>query len=103
MTLIASSAKVANSHIAQTISPERNSCGQILHSSALIGVSSVLSIAIGVVGTKAMAVLLGPAGFGLFAIYNSIAELAQNIAVWVSTAAACARLLAQSALVIQNR
>jgi len=80
MTLIASSAKVANSHTAQTITPERNSCGQILHSSALIGVSSVLSIAIGVVGTKAMAVLLGPAGFGLFSIYNSIAELAQNIA-----------------------
>jgi antigen flippase len=73
-------AEVATSHRAETITPERHSYGQILHSSALIGVSSVLNIAISIVGTKAMAVLLGPAGFGLFSIYNSIAELAQNIA-----------------------
>jgi enterobacterial common antigen flippase len=67
-------------HAARTIAPEKHTYGQILHSSALIGGSSVLNIAIGIVGTKAMAVLLGPAGFGLFAIYNSIAELALNIA-----------------------
>src|SRR6516225_5254599 len=72
--------RAVKSHTAEAITPERHTYGQILHSSALIGVSSVLSIAIGVVGTKAMAVLLGPAGFGLFSIYNSIAELAQNIA-----------------------
>jgi PST family polysaccharide transporter len=54
--------------------------GQILKSSALIGGSSVLKIGIGIVRTKAMAVLLGPAGFGLFGLYGSIANLSQSIA-----------------------
>jgi PST family polysaccharide transporter len=54
--------------------------GQILKSSALIGGSSVLNIAIGIVRTKAMAVLLGPAGIGLFGLYGSIANLSQNLA-----------------------
>jgi PST family polysaccharide transporter len=54
--------------------------GQILKASALIGGSSVLNIAIGMVRTKAMAVLLGPAGFGLFGVYGSIANLTQCIA-----------------------
>ena len=39
--------------------------GQILKSTALVGGSQVLNIAIGIVRTKAMAMLLGPAGFGL--------------------------------------
>src|ERR1700731_433450 len=51
--------------------------GQILKSSALIGGSSILKIAIGIVRTKAMAFLLGPAGFGLFGLYGSIANLSQ--------------------------
>jgi PST family polysaccharide transporter len=46
----------------------------------LIGGSSILTIGIRVVGTKAMAVLLGPAGFGLMSLYSSIADVAQNIA-----------------------
>ena len=54
--------------------------GQILKASALIGGSSVLNIAIGIVRTKAMAVLLGPGGFGLFGLYGSIASLSQCIA-----------------------
>jgi enterobacterial common antigen flippase len=57
-----------------------NSYGQILKSSAWIGGSSVLNIAIGIVRTKAMAMLLGPAGFGLAGLYGSISDLAQNIA-----------------------
>lgn len=56
------------------------SYGQILTSSAMIGGSSALNIAIGVVRTKAMALLLGPAGFGLAGIYGSVADLAQAIA-----------------------
>lgn len=60
--------------------PEKNSYGQILKSSALIGGSSMLNIAIGMVRTKAMAVLLGPAGFGLMSIYGSICDLAVSIA-----------------------
>ena len=56
------------------------SYGQILKSSALIGGSQVANIAIGIVRTKAMAMLLGPAGFGLFGLYGSIANLTQSIA-----------------------
>jgi enterobacterial common antigen flippase len=56
------------------------SYGQILKSSALVGGSSVVNIAIGIVRTKAMAMLLGPAGFGLFGLYGSIANLSQSIA-----------------------
>ena len=51
--------------------------GHILKSSALIGGSSILNIAIGIVRTKAMALMLGPAGFGLFGLYGSIANLSQ--------------------------
>ena len=59
---------------------EKHSYGQILKSSVLIGGSSVMNIAISIVRTKAMAVLLGPAGFGLMGLYGSIADLALSIA-----------------------
>lgn len=57
---------------------EKGTHGQILKSSAWIGGSSLLTIAFGIVRTKAMA--LNPAGFGLFGIYGSISGLAQCIA-----------------------
>ena len=59
---------------------EKNTYGQILKSSALIGGSQVLNIGIGIVRTKVFAVLLGPAGFGLMGLYGSIVDLAQSIA-----------------------
>ena len=59
---------------------EKHTYGQILKSSVLIGGSTVLNIGIGIVRTKAMAVLLGPAGFGLMGLYGSIADLAVSIA-----------------------
>lgn len=59
---------------------EKHTYGQILKSSALIGGSSAINVAIGIVRTKAMAVLLGPTGFGLMGIYGSIIDLAQSIA-----------------------
>lgn len=62
------------------ITAEKHSYGQILKSSALIGGSSFISIAIRIVHTKAMAVLLGPAGYGLMGVYDSIVQLAQSIA-----------------------
>ena len=65
---------------AETATAEKHTYGQILKSSALIGGSSVVNIVIGIVRTKAMAVLLGPAGFGLMGVYGSIADLAQSIA-----------------------
>ncbi len=53
---------------------------QILRSSALIGGSSAMNIAIGIVRTKAMAMLLGPAGFGLMGALTTIADLAHSVA-----------------------
>lgn len=59
---------------------EGHSYNQILRSSALIGGASVLNIAIGIVRVKAMAVFLGPGGFGLAGLYTSISELTQSVA-----------------------
>lgn len=56
------------------------SYGQILKSSALVGGSQVANIAIGIGRTKAMALLLGPSGFGLFGLYGTIVSLTQTIA-----------------------
>jgi enterobacterial common antigen flippase len=64
----------------EALTPEQGTYGQILKSSALVGGSSVINIAIGIVRTKAMALLLGPAGYGLFGLYGSIANLAQSLA-----------------------
>jgi antigen flippase len=64
----------------ESVASVRESYGQILKSSALIGGSQVANIAIGIVRTKAMAMLLGPAGFGLFGLYTSIANLTQSLA-----------------------
>jgi O-antigen/teichoic acid export membrane protein len=58
----------------------KGSYGQILKSSALVGGSQALNLGIGIIRTKAMALLLGPSGFGLFGLYGSIADLTQNIA-----------------------
>ena len=58
----------------------KHSYGQILKSSALIGGSSVATIAIGVVRTKAIAVMLGPAGFGLMGLYGSIIDFVCSVA-----------------------
>ena len=83
-----------NSRPVMANSPEpaaKHTYGQILKSSALIGGSSVLNILIGIVRTKVMAVLLGPAGFGLMGLYGSIIDLAGALPVWVSAAAVCAR------------
>jgi PST family polysaccharide transporter len=65
---------------AATAAAEKHTYGQILRSSAIIGGSSAINIAIGIVRTKAMALLLGPAGFGLMGIYVSVANLVQSIA-----------------------
>ena len=59
---------------------DKHSYGEILKSSALIGGSSLLVIAIGMVRTKAMAIILGPAGFGLMALYGSIVDFALSVA-----------------------
>ena len=64
---------------AETVQRDRT-YGQILKSSAVIGGSSVVNIGLGIVRTKVMALLLGPAGVGLLGIYNSISDLARTVA-----------------------
>jgi PST family polysaccharide transporter len=54
--------------------------GQILKSSVLIGGSSAVNIGFGIVRTKAMALLLGPAGIGLLGLYGSIYDLIRTLA-----------------------
>ncbi|MEO8737583.1 MAG: O-antigen translocase [Edaphobacter sp.] len=66
--------------VSSPISAAKGTYGQILKSSAIIGGSSVLNIAVGVVRTKIMALLLGPAGFGMLSLYGSIATLTQTLA-----------------------
>lgn len=57
-----------------------SSYGQILKSSALVGGSSFVNVAAGMVRSKAFAVLLGPAGFGLMGVYWSIVNFAESVA-----------------------
>lgn len=58
---------------------ESHSYGQILKTSALIGGSSIINIGVGMIRTKAMAMMLGPSGFGLMGLYGSILELTQSV------------------------
>ena len=58
----------------------KNSYSEILSSTALIGGSSAASVVFRVIGTKAMALLLGPAGVGLMGVYGSIADVAGSLA-----------------------
>jgi len=56
------------------------SYGQILKSTAIFGGSSVINIAIGIIRTKILAVLLGPAGVGLMGMYSSIMNTTSGLA-----------------------
>ncbi|HEV7717955.1 MAG TPA: O-antigen translocase [Arsenicitalea sp.] len=58
----------------------RQSYTQILKSTTLVGLSSVVSIAFSIVRLKVLAVLLGPAGVGLFGLYNLIADFSSSLA-----------------------
>ncbi len=68
------------SPVGQGVKAEKSTYGQILKSSALIGGSSAINVAVGIVRVKCMALLLGPAGVGLMSIYNSIVDLGHNFA-----------------------
>jgi enterobacterial common antigen flippase len=59
---------------------DRSSYREILKSSAVIGGASLVTIAVGIVRTKATAVLLGPAGLGLMGAYLLIVDLSKSIA-----------------------
>jgi PST family polysaccharide transporter len=77
---IGTSAPSSNAPEASDSSTRKNSYHQILKSSAVIGGSSLVNVAVAIVRTKAMAMLLGPAGVGLMGMYSSIADLGQTIA-----------------------
>lgn len=53
---------------------------QILKSTALIGGSSLITVGFSIIRNKAMALILGPEGVGLMAIYSSIADIANAVA-----------------------
>jgi antigen flippase len=59
---------------------EASSYREILTSSALIGGSTLINVLVGIVRTKAMAVLLGPTGYGLLGAYALIGDLARTVA-----------------------
>ncbi len=69
--------KGENSSVSET---RKHSYGQILKSSALIGGSSVINLGLGAVRTKAMALILGPSGFGLMNVYTLITQLTSSVA-----------------------
>jgi antigen flippase len=57
-----------------------NSYRQILSSTVIIASSSIVSIGLGAIRGKCIAILLGPAGTGLFGLYNSILDLSVAVA-----------------------
>lgn len=65
---------------AATRPAESGSYRQILRSSLLVGGASLLVVVIGLVRTKLLALLLGPAGFGLMGLLTSIADVARSLA-----------------------
>jgi enterobacterial common antigen flippase len=73
-------AELTSPEIAPSVKGSKHTYGQILKSSAIIGGSSVVSIGIGIFRTKAMALLLGPAGMGLMGLYSSILDLTNSVA-----------------------
>jgi enterobacterial common antigen flippase len=63
-----------------TATTAQSSYHDILKSSALMGGSAAINVLIGMVRTKAMAALLGPAGFGLLGAFTLLSELVRNVA-----------------------
>lgn len=57
-----------------------NSYGQIVKSSTLIGGSQVITMIVGLVRMKFLAIFIGPEGIGLMAIFQSITDMAGTIA-----------------------
>jgi len=57
-----------------------SSYSQILKSSAIIGGSSLINVAVGIIRTKAFAMMLGPAGFGLMSAYTDVADMVRSVA-----------------------
>jgi PST family polysaccharide transporter len=67
---------------AVSVAPSRpgKTYAQILKSSAWIGGSSVVTVAFGVLRTKALALMLGPSGVGVMGLFTSIADVTRSFA-----------------------
>lgn len=65
--------------VVENTQPDKHTYGQILKSSAVIGGSTMINVAIGIFRTKAMALMLGPSGVGLMGLYGSITDLTQSV------------------------
>jgi PST family polysaccharide transporter len=53
---------------------------QILKSTTLVGGSSMINVGFSILRNKAMALLLGPEGIGIMALYSSIVDISQTVA-----------------------
>lgn len=53
---------------------------RIIQSTAILGGASVINILIGLISSKITAILLGPGGFGLMSLYQSVINLAMMVA-----------------------
>jgi antigen flippase len=80
MTAEIASVAIPAVRVTEASRPATHSYGQILKSTALVGGSSAVTVVVGIVRTKAMALCLGPAGVGVMGLYGSIADLAYNLA-----------------------
>ena len=70
----------ATGHCRRARLPAMSSYRQIFRSSAIIGGASAITIVIGIVKVKVLAVLLGPAGVGLMGLYQNIMSMASILA-----------------------
>jgi enterobacterial common antigen flippase len=62
------------------VTAKTSSYQQILKSSAVIGGASALTILFGLVRNKALALMLGPSGFGVMGLYLAIVDVAKSLA-----------------------
>jgi O-antigen/teichoic acid export membrane protein len=72
-----------------------NSYGQILRSLKIIGGSSIINVLIGLLRTKIAALIIGPQGMGLIAIYQGILSTASSV-LSMGIATAGTRLVAET-------
>ena len=61
------------------MSAEKNTYGQILRSSSIVGGAQALNYVIGLVRVKIVAILLGTGGIGLISLYTSAIELVSTV------------------------
>ncbi|TWU32601.1 O-antigen translocase [Novipirellula artificiosorum] len=102
-----------NSIVSADHKSESNSYGQVLKASSIIGGSQVVTVIIGMVRTKLVAMLIGPTGIGLVGMFQSITGLAAIIAglgiqtsgvrdVAVAAGAADERRIAETVLTLRR-